>query len=387
MAVAVEPEGQPRQNALPRPAVRSAQPAAARVRDLLLAPPAAPAAPPVARVPTAAERVRALVRRSGPPEGGGDGARALTAAETVRKMMVPTELPGPPPVELAAAAASAPPPPLAALEVGAARAAAPRPRRRRPRRCAWWRRCARLSRSAFARREAARASRSGRAKVPLAPPGTGASLFGACCADADASDEVAARHWLRYTAGLHAVAGSVMACSTTFGYFAFARSGAFSLGSLFVRCVIARLVATGLVAYASRSLPGAPLDARRLLKKLPRVLVAKVADICASVALWGLLLPTVLGFALAFHDRRPALAFFLYVITAANVALDVPGSLFAYLAVSRMCARLPELAAREAGWDGGDDDDDDDDDDEDMVADVSGLRYEGGDAVGFSPLV
>ena len=113
-----------------------------------------------------------------------------------------------------------------------------------------------------------------------------------------------------------------------------------------------------------------------------------------GLVVWSILLPTIFGFSLTFHDRRPALAAFLWIIFSAELGLDVVGTAAAYLAVSKMCQSLPEIAAREVDAERWNDDDDEHDSDDDMIVDVSGsFATPGGrgagdrPGVGFSPLV
>ena len=215
------------------------------------------------------------------------------------------------------------------------------------------------------------------------------------CGDAAASDEVAARHWLRWTTDVHLFFGGALWLATTISYYAFAASGAFNFSSSLQRCLVARLGSASIVVFVAKSCKGRELSASKLLTKLPRVLVAKTLDVCMGLVAWSLLLPTIFGFSLTFHDRRPALAAFLWIIFAAELGLDVVGTAAAYLAVSKMCQSLPEIAAREVDaerWN--DDDDDEHDSDDDMIVDVGGARATpradgAGDrpGYGFSPLV
>ena len=208
------------------------------------------------------------------------------------------------------------------------------------------------------------------------------------------ASQVSARHWLAWTTRVHIFFASALWLSATIAYYAFSASGLFSFSSALQRVLAARFCSCVIVVAAAKSCKGRALTATKLLKKLPRVLVAKTLDMCVSLVVWSVLLPTILGAALSFHDRSQTLSAFLWAIAAASGALDALGSAAALLAVAAMCRTLPELAALEADAERWNDDDDEHDSDDDMIVDVSGsFATPGGrgagdrPGVGFSPLV
>ena len=107
------------------------------------------------------------------------------------------------------------------------------------------------------------------------------------------------------------------------------------------------------------------MTARKLLKVLPRVLMFKLLDSAVSLYCWHYLLPVLISQWAGLAEGY-GLAWTIYAVGATSFAVDVAGGAAAWLAVSKMCGSIPELAGREADreawadeYGGGDDDDDD----------------------------
>ena len=134
--------------------------------------------------------------------------------------------------------------------------------------------------------------------------------------------EATARWWLRCTTWTHAVVGCFMLCSWLLLCLAARQSRQFLVSSQLAHALELRLAATALVTAAAKSCKGAQLTARKLLNKLPRVLLAKTLDLCLSALAWLSMLPLLLSY----HPRSTAILLF-YAVVAANAALDALGSI------------------------------------------------------------
>ena len=153
--------------------------------------------------------------------------------------------------------------------------------------------------------------------------------------------EAVARRWLRITTRVHFFGGSIFLFAALVAYVVFRENSAFPVNTL-KNCVVFRAASLAFVVVAAKSCKGHRLRGRKVLLKLPQLLLAKTVDCGAALLTWLALLPLLTDI-----SRHRGVTAMVLVLGLLSLALDVLGGLVSAMTLRRLCAAIPDIAANE----------------------------------------